>query len=91
MELENQVILVDNKSKTLSPILRTLENYQENKTTYQGSGYIPATDSQIKSILSASDIDVSDYTNPLKPTKKKKKEAVIETDKEQIKEIEKND
>ena len=94
----NKVILVKNSSRTLSPILRTLENFQRNKDAYARDGYKPANDKQIADILTASDIEPTDYINPLKvketppPTpSKKKKEKEVSEDIEQIKEKEKED
>ena len=87
MELEGKVILVKNTSKSLSPILRTLENFQINQLAYRKDGYAPASDEQITAILEFSGIDPSNYSNPLKsieeikevppskPKSKKKKEV----------------
>ena len=103
--VEGKVILVKNTSKSLSPILRTLENFQVNQLAYRKSGYTPASDEQIAAILEINDIDPSSYSNPLKsieevsPTKpksKKKKEVkdidtVEVVDVEQIEETDKED
>ena len=82
MDLEGKVILVDNTSKTLSPITRTLENYEKNKTSYFGAGYRPATDDQITMLLEHNGIDPTTYKNPLVPPyaeKSKKKKVIKET------------